>query len=70
MAQLSYPQTSGWSPWAGPNSPCLTHVVFFLYQVLGTPAEETWPGVTALPEFKKGQFKNYSKKELGFMIPE
>lgn len=39
-------------------------------QVLGTPTEETWPGVTALPEFKKYQFKNYSKKELGFVIPE
>ncbi|XP_065887145.1 cyclin-dependent kinase 5 homolog isoform X2 [Dysidea avara] len=41
-----------------------------IFKVLGTPSEETWPGVTSLPEFKKGQFKNYSRKELGFVIPD
>jgi len=57
------------SPWAEPGSLYL-HVVYLPPQVLGTPTEETWPGVTSLPEFKKGQYRDYSKKELGFVIPE
>lgn len=55
-------------PRAGPCPP--TCCVSVSTQVLGTPSEETWPGVSSLPEFKKSQFKDYSRKELGFVIPE
>lgn len=31
---------------------------FFCYaQVLGTPNEDTWPGVHSLPHFKPGRYK-------------
>lgn len=33
----------------------MTHyipVYFMQYRVMGTPTEDTWPGVTSLPDFK------------------
>ncbi|KAI5086764.1 cyclin-dependent kinase 14 isoform X2, partial [Silurus meridionalis] len=35
-----------------------------IFLVLGTPSEETWPGVHSLPHFKPGRFPVYSAKKL------
>ncbi|KAJ4931313.1 hypothetical protein JOQ06_025610, partial [Pogonophryne albipinna] len=32
--------------------------------VIGTPSEETWPGVNSLPHFKPDRFTVYSPKKL------
>ncbi|XP_038840285.1 cyclin-dependent kinase 14-like [Salvelinus namaycush] len=34
------------------------------FQVLGTPCEDTWPGVHSLPHFKPDSFTVYSSKKL------
>jgi len=39
-----------------------------IFEILGTPTEETWPGVNQLPEFKK-VFKKYHRKDLSTVIP-
>eukprot|EP00118_Oscarella_pearsei_P013560 m.109599 g.109599 ORF g.109599 m.109599 type:complete len:466 (+) comp37355_c0_seq4:1344-2741(+) len=35
-----------------------------IWQVLGTPTPETWPGIEKLPEFKKYDFQKYSPNPL------
>ncbi|XP_010775141.1 cyclin-dependent kinase 14, partial [Notothenia coriiceps] len=35
-----------------------------VFQVIGTPSEETWPGVNSLPHFKPDRFTVYSPKKL------
>uniref|UniRef100_A0A3B3SV88 Cyclin-dependent kinase 14 n=1 Tax=Paramormyrops kingsleyae TaxID=1676925 RepID=A0A3B3SV88_9TELE len=35
-----------------------------IFVVLGTPTEETWPGVHSLPHFKPDRFSMYSPKKL------
>lgn len=36
---------------------------------MGTPNEETWPGVTSLPDFQES-FPKWEKKNLAEVIPE
>lgn len=36
-----------------------------LWRVLGTPNEDTWPGVTSLPDFKSA-FPKWPSKVMGF----
>ena len=38
-------------------------------RLLGTPKEETWPGVSALPDFKK-DFPNWTPQAIAAMIPQ
>ncbi|XP_043923593.1 cyclin-dependent kinase 14 isoform X2 [Protopterus annectens] len=35
-----------------------------IFLILGTPSEETWPGVHSLPHFKPEHFPQYSPKQL------
>lgn len=37
-------------------------------RILGTPSEETWPGVTQLPDYKD-TFPRWSKQELKSVVP-
>lgn len=37
--------------------------IFKIFRVMGTPTEDTWPGVTSLPDFKH-TFPKWSKKDL------
>ena len=39
-------------------------VNIWFYRILGTPTEETWPGVTKLPDYKP-IFPKWSKEENG-----
>ncbi|XP_062519296.1 cyclin-dependent kinase 14-like [Corticium candelabrum] len=41
-----------------------------IWQVLGTPNEQTWPGVERLPEFKKRKFVWYESHDLGEVVPQ
>jgi len=38
------------------------------YRILGTPNEETWPGVTQLPDYKD-TFPRWSKQDLKTVVP-
>ncbi|AOW01520.1 kinase-like domain-containing protein [Yarrowia lipolytica] len=38
--------------------------IFKIFRLLGTPTEETWPGVTALPDYKP-TFPQWSRKDIG-----
>ncbi|CAG8718682.1 12140_t:CDS:2, partial [Acaulospora morrowiae] len=41
------------------------------YIVLGTPTEETWPGVSTLPDYKlQNDFATYSKIPLETILPK
>lgn len=42
--------------------------IFKIFQVLGTPTEEIWPGVTALPNFKS-TFPQWTKQKLDTHVP-
>jgi hypothetical protein len=41
--------------------------IFKIFQLHGTPTEQTWPGVNSLPDFKPTfpQFKVQNQKYLG-----
>ncbi|XP_058109734.1 cell division control protein 2 homolog A isoform X1 [Magnolia sinica] len=43
--------------------------LFKIFRVLGTPNEETWPGVTALPDFKSA-FPKWPSKDLATVVPD
>jgi cyclin-dependent kinase 14 len=38
-------------------------------QILGTPTEETWPGVTHLPGYKSHKLGFYRGQKLGLSFP-
>lgn len=42
--------------------------LFKIFRVLGTPSEETWPGVTSLPDFKSA-FPKWPPKDLKTVVP-
>jgi len=42
--------------------------IFRIFRALGTPTEETWPGVSALPDFKS-TFPKWKRKNLRELIP-
>ncbi|KAG1795666.1 kinase-like domain-containing protein [Suillus plorans] len=42
--------------------------IFKIFRILGTPSEETWPGVTQLPDYKD-TFPRWSKQELKGVVP-
>ncbi|CAL9111312.1 unnamed protein product [Musa acuminata var. zebrina] len=42
--------------------------LFKIFRVLGTPNEETWPGVTSLPDFKSA-FPKWLPKDLATAVP-
>ncbi|XP_023248092.1 cyclin-dependent kinase 14 [Copidosoma floridanum] len=41
-----------------------------IFKILGTPTEETWPGVTRLPGYKPNRFAFYPLKKLGISFPK
>lgn len=43
--------------------------LFKIFQVLGTPSEQTWPGVSTLPYFK-GSFPNWGGNHLPRLYPQ
>ncbi|KAF3794087.1 Cell division control protein [Nymphaea thermarum] len=42
--------------------------LFKIFRVLGTPNEETWPGVTSLPDYKSA-FPKWPPKDLTTVVP-
>ncbi|KAM6297494.1 cyclin-dependent kinase 3 [Aegotheles albertisi] len=42
--------------------------LFRIFRTLGTPTEETWPGVTQLPDYKEG-FPQWARKEMKDIVP-
>uniref|UniRef100_A0A803LV41 cyclin-dependent kinase n=1 Tax=Chenopodium quinoa TaxID=63459 RepID=A0A803LV41_CHEQI len=42
--------------------------LFKIFRTLGTPTEETWPGVTSLPDFKSS-FPKWISKDLSAIVP-
>ncbi|CAL5359181.1 unnamed protein product [Camellia sinensis] len=42
--------------------------LFKIFRVLGTPNEDTWPGVTSLPDFKSA-FPKWPSKDLASVVP-
>ncbi|KAG6487874.1 hypothetical protein ZIOFF_056612 [Zingiber officinale] len=42
--------------------------LFKIFRILGTPNEETWPGVTSLPDFKSA-FPKWQSKDLATVVP-
>lgn len=42
--------------------------IFRIFRLLGTPNDDTWPGVTGLPDYKT-TFPNWHAKNLGSHIP-
>jgi cyclin-dependent kinase 2 len=42
--------------------------LFKIFRTLGTPNEETWPGVTSLPDFKSA-FPKWPTKNLATVVP-
>ncbi|KAL0323791.1 UNVERIFIED_CONTAM: Cell division control protein 2A [Sesamum calycinum] len=41
--------------------------LFRIFRIMGTPTEDTWPGVTSLPDFKS--FPKWPPKELATVVP-
>jgi cyclin-dependent kinase len=41
--------------------------IFKIFRILGTPTEETWPGVSTLPDYKP-TFPRWSRQDLGAVI--
>ncbi|KAG6391228.1 hypothetical protein SASPL_148981 [Salvia splendens] len=42
--------------------------LFRIFRVMGTPTEDTWPGVTSLPDFKSS-FPKWPSKDLATVVP-
>jgi cyclin-dependent kinase 2 len=42
--------------------------LFRIFRLLGTPTEETWPGVTSLPDFKSA-FPKWPPKSVASVVP-
>ncbi|MBA0547603.1 hypothetical protein Golob_018753 [Gossypium lobatum] len=42
--------------------------LFKIFRILGTPNEDTWPGVTSLPDFKSS-FPKWPAKDLATVVP-
>ncbi|XP_005407520.1 PREDICTED: cyclin-dependent kinase 3 isoform X2 [Chinchilla lanigera] len=42
--------------------------LFRIFRTLGTPSEDTWPGVTQLPDYK-GTFPKWTRKGLEEIVP-
>jgi cyclin-dependent kinase len=42
--------------------------IFKIFRILGTPSEQTWPGVSALPDYKP-TFPQWSKQSLTQVVP-
>ncbi|GFQ01513.1 cell division control protein 2 homolog a [Phtheirospermum japonicum] len=42
--------------------------LFKIFRVMGTPTEDTWPGVTSLPDFKTA-FPKWPSKDLTTLVP-
>ncbi|XP_062159472.1 cell division control protein 2 homolog [Alnus glutinosa] len=42
--------------------------LFRIFRVLGTPNEDTWPGVTSLPDYKSA-FPKWPSKDLAAVVP-
>ncbi|RYR17392.1 hypothetical protein Ahy_B03g062153 isoform D [Arachis hypogaea] len=42
--------------------------LFKIFRILGTPNEDTWPGVTSLPDFKSA-FPKWAPKDLATVVP-
>ncbi|XP_068668477.1 cell division control protein 2 homolog [Aristolochia californica] len=43
--------------------------LFKIFRVLGTPNEETWPGVSSLPDYKSA-FPRWPSKDLATLVPD
>lgn len=48
---------------------CEIDQLFRVFQVLGTPNEDTWPGVTSLPDFKT-TFPQWETQDLGSVVKD
>ena len=42
--------------------------IFKIFQIMGTPSESIWPGVTKLPDYKVS-FPQWKAKDLGEIVP-
>uniref|UniRef100_A0A2P2M2X7 cyclin-dependent kinase n=1 Tax=Rhizophora mucronata TaxID=61149 RepID=A0A2P2M2X7_RHIMU len=42
--------------------------LFKIFRIMGTPNEDTWPGVTSLPDFKSA-FPKWPSKDLATVVP-
>ncbi|KAH0643825.1 hypothetical protein KY290_035275 [Solanum tuberosum] len=42
--------------------------LFKIFRVMGTPNEDTWPGVTSLPDYKSA-FPKWPRKDLAIIVP-
>ncbi|KAF5186349.1 Cyclin-dependent kinase [Thalictrum thalictroides] len=43
--------------------------LFKIFRIMGTPNEETWPGVSSLPDFKSA-FPKWPSKDLATVVPD
>lgn len=43
--------------------------IFKIFRLLGTPDEQTWPGVTSFPDFKSS-FPKWSREETIKLVPD
>jgi len=42
--------------------------IFKIFKIMGTPNEQAWPGVSALPDYK-ATFPQWSTKDLSGVVP-
>lgn len=42
--------------------------IFKIFRILGTPNEDTWPGVSGLPDYK-ATFPQWSRQDLARIVP-
>ncbi|XP_010555567.1 PREDICTED: cell division control protein 2 homolog isoform X2 [Tarenaya hassleriana] len=42
--------------------------LFKIFRIMGTPTEETWPGVTSMPDYKSA-FPKWAPKDLETVVP-